>query len=96
MAACRLAEQLAGALRVGGIFLVVRQIVEQIRERLGMHQAMLQRHVNDLFGSLFQNLIQDCADAAVVSANLLLGWPIRRLVLRRPVPTGGSMPNSNK
>ena len=63
-------------------FLIVRQIVEKIGQRFGMHQAMLQRHIHDLLGSLLQHLIDDSPRALVVLLDLTLGRPIGRLVLR--------------
>ncbi len=37
-----------------GRLLIVRQIVQQVRQRLGVHQPMFQRDLNDLFGRLIQ------------------------------------------
>src|SRR5258708_36984610 len=52
-------------------FLVIRQIMKQVRERLGVHHAMFERHLYDLLRGLPKNLVDDPAGALAISANLL-------------------------
>ena len=73
---------------------VVRELVQKVGERLGVHQAMLDRHVEDRllipFGAggsgPIEALVHDPAHALVVVPYGARLRPIRRWLVRKPPP----------
>src|SRR5579862_4010269 len=61
--------------------LIVREIVDQIGERFGVHQPVFDRDVNQLLGRLTKRIIDNSPDLAVVRSNFFDGRPIGRLIL---------------
>ena len=58
----------------------VIQSVQQVRQRLGVHQAMFQRDVNQLLRHMVHPPVQFLSHLAVVVPDFIHARPIRRLV----------------
>src|SRR5260370_23540055 len=63
--------------------LFVRQAVQQVSDRLGMHVTMLQRDLHNLVRRTVHDLVDDLPHSPVVRPNLAFARPVRRLIFRR-------------
>ena len=77
-AAARRPRRAARTPLVGRHLLPVLQLMQDVGESLGVHQAVLDGHVQELLRNVVQQLVDDFARALLVALHLGEGGPIRR------------------